>query len=74
LFIYSNFPELEVLHRVLFLSLVSKIPKILGVWGALVFFAVFLEVYPCFQAKISLTLLGFGFVSASFVGFIALFF
>jgi len=29
-----------------------------------VFFAVFLEVYPCFQAKVSLNLLGFGFVSA----------
>jgi len=48
--------------------------KILDFGVALCFFAVFLEVYPCFQAKVSLTLLGFGFVSASFVGFVALFF
>jgi len=37
------------------------------------FLAVFLEVDVCFQAKVSLTLLGFGFVFAFFVGFGALF-
>jgi len=40
------------------------------------FLGCFLGVDPCFQAKVSLNLLGFGFgfVSASFVGFVALFF
>jgi len=49
----------------------SKIPDF-GV--ALFFFGCFRGFYPCFQAKVYLTLLGFGFVSASFVGFVAPFF
>jgi len=58
----------------IFLSCFWDAIKFLDFGVALFFFGCFLGVDPCFQAKVYLTFLGFGFVSASFLLVLSCFF